>query len=110
MGSTDATGAIFKYSDLKVGKYNLKEVEAPGGYVILKKNIVVDILADGTVKVDDETIKIEDRTIKITVDNQKLGSLPETGGSGYLIYWITSSVILMLFITTGGYYVLRKRR
>ncbi|MDG6111537.1 VWA domain-containing protein [Lactococcus formosensis] len=110
VGSTDATGAIFKYSDLKVGKYNLQEVEAPGGYVILKKNIVVDILADGTVKVDDETIKIEDRTIKITVDNQKLGSLPETGGSGYLIYWITSSVILMLFITTGGYYILRKRR
>lgn len=110
VGSIDATGTIFKYSDLKVGKYNLQEVKAPDGYMILKKNIVVDILTDGTVKVDDETIKVENRTIKMTVDNQKLGSLPATGGSGNLVYWITSFIILVLFIITGGYYILRKRR
>ncbi|MFQ6366169.1 SpaA isopeptide-forming pilin-related protein [Lactococcus lactis] len=110
VGSTDATGTTFKYSDLKVGKYNLQEVGAPEGYVILKKNIVVDILADGTVKVDDETIKIENHIIKMTVDNQKLGTLPATGGSGNLIYWITSFIILVLFVITGGYYILRKRR
>ena len=107
LGEVDSSGTIFTYKNLKVGKYYLQEVEAPEGYAILKKNMMIEILTNGLVKVDNESVKVENHTIKLTVNNQKVGTLPATGGPGYGVYWILSFILFTLFLIMGIVYLLR---
>lgn len=95
---------------MKAGKYTLTEVKAPDGYVILKHSIQIEVLQDGSVKVDDKSVKVENHTIKLTVDNQIKGLLPSTGGSGRTGYWIMSSIFILLMAILGGYYWYRNRK
>ena len=109
-GIVDSEGSVFTFSDLKSGKYTLTEVKAPDGYAILKQSIQLEILTDGSVKVDDESVKVENHTIKLTVDNQEKGLLPATGGSGRTGYWLISFILIMLMSIIGGYYWYRNRQ
>lgn len=106
----DSEGSTFTFNNLKAGKYTLTEVKAPDGYVILKHSIQIEVLQDGSVKVDDKSVKVENHTIKLTVDNQIKGLLPSTGGSGRTGYWIMSSIFILLMAILGGYYWYRNRK
>lgn len=109
-GIADSEGSTFTFNNLKAGKYTLTEVKAPDGYVILKHAIQIEVLKDGSVKVDNKSVKVENHTIKLIVDNQKKGLLPSTGGSGRTGYWIMSSIFIVLMAILGGYYWYRNRK
>lgn len=107
--AVDSEGSIFTFSNLKSGKYTLTEVKAPDGYAILKESIQLEILNNGSVKVDNESVKVDNHTIKLTVDNQEKGLLPATGGSGRTGYWLISLILIALMSIIGGYYWYRNR-
>lgn len=100
----DASGTTFTFSNLKTGKYTLTEVKAPDGYVILKQAIQVEILSDGSAKVDNTAVKVDNHTIQLTVDNHQKGSLPATGGSGRTGFWLASLILLALLLLIAAYY------
>lgn len=71
--------------------------------------MMIEILTNGLVKVDNESVKVENHTIKLTVNNQKVGTLPATGGPGYGVYWILSFILFTLFLIMGIVYLLRRK-
>ena len=88
-------------TNLTSGEYRLKEVTAPSGYVLLSSPICFTV-SNGTVTLTDEgTVSnmcklTTDSTNPpvLTIKNQKLYSLPESGGNG--IYWyMIGGMVLM---------------
>ncbi|EJR32102.1 MSCRAMM family protein, partial [Bacillus mycoides] len=79
--TTDEKGKVIS-KQLVLGKYTIKEIKAPNGYMLLRDPIDVEIT---------ETV----RTQKITVKNTKNNwVIPNTGGSGTTIFYVIG-VILM---------------
>ncbi len=96
--------------------YYLKEVVAPGGYLVLPDMIKIEVTgeADGSLKavVDDGkydkdivgSIQVNDKddVVEITIINSKIYELPSTGGRG--IYWyLTGGILLMLAASLVSY-------
>lgn len=75
---------------IKAGTYYLKETEAPKGYNLLKTIQTIEILDDGSIKLNGEL-----KTDKVGVQNNKGSLLPSTGGMGTtLIYLIGGALVL----------------
>ncbi|MQW23177.1 MULTISPECIES: SpaA isopeptide-forming pilin-related protein [unclassified Lactococcus] len=109
-GTTDSNGYTFKYSGLKPGTYTLEETQAPDGYTILTKTFTIVIQSNGKVLVDNKEVTVDNHNIQINVTNQMKGVLPQTGGSGPIIYWIVGSLLFIMFIITGLFYLNGKRK
>ena len=106
--TTDSDG-IVTFEELQEATYYLKEVTAPGGYLVLPGQIKIKVERDSdgklTAIVDDgkyntevvgsiQVIDKEDR-VEITIINSKLYELPNAGGRG--IYWyMIGGVLLMM--------------
>ena len=104
---------------LKLGtKYQLKEVIAPDGYILLGDMFYFQIKLDGTVEITDKDgivitdfsdmmISLDNGTI--TVRNHPGQALPHTGGSGTLTYTL-SGFVLILFAVMYSFSMRRRER
>ncbi|QPW48469.1 choice-of-anchor A family protein [Bacillus thuringiensis] len=89
--TTDEKGKVIS-RQLVLGKYTIKEIKAPNGYMLLRDPIEVEIT---------EAV----RTQKITVKNAKNNwMIPNTGGSGTTIFYVVG--ILVIF---GVLYFCKKK-
>ncbi len=89
--TTDEKGRVIS-RQLVLGKYTIKEIKAPNGYMLLRDPIEVEIT---------EAV----RTQKITVKNAKNNwMIPNTGGSGTTIFYVVG--ILVMF---GVLYFCKKK-
>lgn len=87
--SLETTGRI-DIEGLKAGTYYLKETKAPEGYNLLKTIQKIEILADGSIKLNDAT-----NTGDVKVENKTGTVLPSTGGAGTtMIYLIGGALVL----------------
>ncbi|MGN7894773.1 SpaA isopeptide-forming pilin-related protein [Bacillus sp. 22475] len=90
--TTDEKGKVFS-SQLVLGKYTIKEIKAPNGYMLLRDPIEIEIT---------EAVK----TQKITVKNAKNNwVIPNTGGRGTTIFYVIG--IMLMF---GVLYFCKKNR
>ncbi|ANV72000.1 SpaA isopeptide-forming pilin-related protein [Bacillus cereus] len=89
---TDEKGKVIS-NRLAIGKYTIKEIKAPNGYMLLRDPIEIEIT---------EAVK----TQKITVKNAKNNwVIPNTGGSGTTIFYVIG--IMLMF---GVLYFCKKNR
>lgn len=91
--TTDKNGVAVS-NPLLVGKYTLKEVQAPAGYILLKEPIEIQVTSD----VSAQKIKI--------VNHKNEWIIPETGGIGTIVYYVIGGILM--FITSFLFF--RKRK
>ena len=109
----------FNLAGLSKGRYRLKEIQAPDGYVVLNKYIYFDIVGEsdysvnlvtGTDGIEVNQMRLQngegDFSNRIQAINKPGVQLPETGGLGIAIYRYLG---ILLLSVVGGYYKLRKR-
>lgn len=95
------TDGMINIEGIKAGTYYLKETEAPKGYNLLKKIQKIEILEDGSIKLNGT-----ENTGNVRVQNNKGSLLPETGGMGTtLIYLIGGALVL-----GSGFVLANKKR
>lgn len=80
----------FKIEGLEAGTYYLKETEAPKGYNKIQKSIKIEILSDGSIKVDDKAIEGD-----VKVLNNTGSLLPSTGGMGTTLIYVVGSILVL---------------
>ncbi|UYX54829.1 SpaA isopeptide-forming pilin-related protein [Bacillus thuringiensis] len=90
--TTDEKGKVIS-RQLVLGKYTIKEIKAPSGYMLLRDPIEVEIT---------EAVRIQKITVKNTKNNWVI---PNTGGSGTTIFYVVG--ILVIF---GALYFCKKNR
>lgn len=86
---------------LQEGVYYLKEIEAPKGYNKINKTIKIEILSDGSIKVNDEAI-----TGDVKVLNNTGSLLPSTGGMGTTLIYVVGSILVL----ASGMVLFNKRK
>lgn len=84
------TEGRFEIQGLEAGTYYLKETEAPKGYNKIQKSIKIEILSDGSIKVNDEAI-----TGDVRVQNNTGSILPSTGGMGTTLIYVVGSILVL---------------
>ena len=90
--TTDEKGKVIS-KQLAIGKYTIKEIKAPNGYMLLRDPIEIEIT---------EAVRVQ----KITVKNMKNNwVIPNTGGSGTIIFYVIG--IMLMF---GVLYFCKKNR
>ncbi|MED3013173.1 SpaA isopeptide-forming pilin-related protein [Bacillus thuringiensis] len=82
---TDEKGKVIS-NQLAIGKYTIKEIKAPNGYMLLRDPIEIEIT---------EAVK----TQKITVKNAKNNwVIPNTGGSGTTIFYVIGIMLMFALL------------
>lgn len=99
--SYEGTGYI-KIQGLEAGVYYLKETEAPKGYNKIQNSIKIEILSNGTIKVDGTAIA--DGIVK--VQNNTGSILPSTGGMGTTLIYVVGSILVL----ASGMVLFNKRK
>ena len=84
-----STGRI-DIEGLKAGTYYLKETKAPEGYNLLKTIQKIEILEDGSIKLNDAT-----NTGNVRVKNNSGTLLPSTGGAGTTMIYLVGAVLVL---------------
>lgn len=87
--TSNANGRV-DIQGLQEGTYYLKETEAPKGYNKIQKSIKIQILSDGSIKVDDKT-----NTGDVKVLNNTGSLLPSTGGMGTTLIYVVGSILVL---------------
>lgn len=85
---------------LKAGTYYLKETKAPKGYNLLKGIQRIEILEDGTIKLNNENCDL------VKVKNNSGTLLPDTGGAGTTMIYLVGAVLVL----GSGVVLVTKRR
>ncbi|MFD3450380.1 isopeptide-forming domain-containing fimbrial protein [Microbacteriaceae bacterium 4G12] len=81
--TTDANGKA-TLDQLLLGKYTIKEVQAPDGYMLLRDPIEVEITLETPIQ-------------KIQVENTKREwTIPNTGGMGTTIFYFSGGIVMLL--------------
>lgn len=112
-GTTITLGEI-DLGELEIGQYYLVETEAPAGYILLDKPVVINVERSrvvATLGLDSSTNlaewKEEGEYWQITVHNTPGVQLPSTGGPGTKLIYIFGVLLTGL---AGVGFVLRRRR
>ena len=101
---------------LVTGKtYVIKETKGQDGYVLDNRTIEVTVNANGAITVTRDgqnysDYSNKDQVIKVTINNQKKGLLPSTGGKGRSIFVIFAFACFVLAIAISGVYFYRNRK
>lgn len=91
------------YVDLWAGtgtQFCLEEIDAPEGYSLLPEPVMVDLVYD----FEDTYVPVDQQVVN--VETNAGFTLPLTGGLGI---WLIIGAGVLLLVTAGGYYVVRKR-
>ncbi len=96
------TDGHFEIQGLEAGTYFLKETEAPKGYNKIQKSIKIEILSDGTIKVDGTAIAGG----IVKVQNNTGSILPSTGGMGTTLIYVVGSILVL----ASGMVLFNKRK
>ena len=91
---TISSGLEFELDPNKT--YYLRESIAPSGYQISDEIIKVNVSANGTVTIDGYTVTTNGGTNTVTLKNNKINLLPNTGGTGTYIYIIGGFLIAII--------------
>lgn len=92
--TTNDTGK-FSIQGLKPGVYWLEETAAPKGYNKLAKRIKIEIIDNGTYKINDKT---QDNGVgynRVDVENKTGTVLPSTGGAGTTMIYLVGAVLVL---------------
>lgn len=104
---------LFTVTGLDAGTYKLREIVAPAGYNLLKKDIVVVITATIGANADGKTTltnlavtadgtagtgNVNSGSVGITVANNKGATLPETGGIGTTIFYTVGGILVLVAV------------
>lgn len=104
---------LFTVTGLDAGTYKLREIVAPAGYNLLKKDIVVVITATIGANADGKTTltnlavtadgtagtgNVNSGIVGITVANNKGATLPETGGIGTTIFYTVGGILVLVAV------------
>lgn len=94
-------GGHFEIQGLEADTYYLKETEAPKGYNKIQKSIKIQILENGSIKVDNNAI-----TGDVRVQNNTGSILPSTGGMGTTLIYVVGSILVL----ASGMVLFNKRK
>lgn len=104
--STDANGAA-RFDGLQAGTYNLEETAAPAGYNQLTKDIIIVLDKTGSATINGAASALGDaRSLTAGVANSTGTVLPETGGTGTVIFVALGALAV---ICAGVFLVTNKR-
>lgn len=104
--STDANGAA-RFDGLQAGTYYLEETAAPAGYNQLTEDITIVLDKNGTATIDGNASNPGTaRSLTTGVANSTGTALPETGGTGILIFVALGTLAV---ICSGVFLVTNKR-
>ena len=104
--STDANGAA-RFDGLQAGTYSLEETVAPAGYNQLIKDITIVLKEDGSATIDGAaSAPGADHSLTTGVANSTGTVLPETGGTGIVIFVALGALAV---ICSGVFLVTNKR-
>ncbi|MCI6434001.1 MAG: isopeptide-forming domain-containing fimbrial protein [Clostridiales bacterium] len=110
---TSNENGLFTVTGLDAGTYKLREIVAPAGYNLLKKDIVVVITATIGANADGKTTltnlavtadgtagtgNVNSGIVDITVANNKGATLPETGGIGTTIFYTVGGILVLVAV------------
>lgn len=102
-----ATG--LEFSGLAPGHtYYLKETKAPTGYKLLDKVLELDVTEDGIVSIIGYAVSNENGAAEVTIANERVDILPNTGGIGVLPFVLNGLIIVI--IGSVGVVLSKKRR
>ena len=104
--STDANGAA-RFDGLQAGTYSLEETVAPAGYTQLTKDITIVLDKNGSATIDGAaSAPGADHSLTTGVANSTGTVLPETGGTGIVIFVALGALAV---ICSGVFLVTNKR-
>ena len=104
--STDANGAA-RFDGLQTGTYSLEETVAPAGYNQLTKDITIVLDKNGSATIDGAaSAPGADHSLTTGVANSTGTVLPETGGTGIVIFVALGALAV---ICSGVFLVTNKR-
>lgn len=104
--STDANGAA-RFDGLQAGTYSLEETVAPAGYNQLTKDITIVLDKNGSATIDGAaSAPGADHSLTTGVANSTGTVLPETGGTGIVIFVAMGALAV---ICSGVFLVTNKR-
>lgn len=104
--STDANGAA-RFDGLQAGTYSLEETVAPAGYNQLTKDITIVLDKNGSTTIDGAaSAPGADHSLTTGVANSTGTVLPETGGTGIVIFVALGALAV---ICSGVFLVTNKR-
>lgn len=104
--STDANGAA-RFDGLQAGTYSLEETVAPAGYNQLTKDIIIVLDKTGSATIDGAaSAPGADHSLTTGVANSTGTVLPETGGTGTVIFVALGALAV---ICAGVFLVTNKR-
>lgn len=102
-GSVELENASYEFMNLEAGSYQLVETKAPDGYYKLTQPINFTVNVDGTVEcnIPDNVGYFNPSTNTITVTNTAGSQLPQTGGSGTLVYMFGGLLMMAASLICG---------
>ena len=104
--TTDVNGAA-RFDGLQAGTYNLEETAAPAGYNQLTKDIIIVLDKTGSATINGAASTLGDaRSLTAGVANSTGTVLPETGGTGTVIFVALGALAV---ICAGVFLVTNKR-
>ena len=103
--TTDANGAA-RFNGLQTGTYKLEETAAPTGYNQLTKDIAIELKKDGSTIGGVSSNLGTDLSLTTNVANSTGTMLPETGGTGTVIFVALGALAV---ICAGVFLVTNKR-
>lgn len=100
---SDKENGYVTFEDLRYGKYYIKEIEAPKGYKLSDKKIIVEINDNG-VTIDGNLVQEAEKDLySFDFENEKIET-PNTGDNSNIGFWI--KVLSISFILLAGIIVL----